>query len=141
MKETLRPAGTGSVSPILPALFLLFALWGCAQQYDPRDKAAPGSPPETGGPAADSLKGTVWVWDSPWGRRTLTFHPSEMTVSYLGQDGDNFTEAYTYDGGRKRGAVDYYGEAGFEISGDNRTMHFIEWKNYGHGCDYVRLDG
>jgi hypothetical protein len=139
MKKTRPPAGAGSAGSVPSVLLLLFALWGCAQQYDPRDKVPPGSAPEAGGSSADSLKGTVWVWDSPWGRRTLTFHESEMTVRYLGQDGDDYTEAYTYDG--KTGAVRYYGEAGFEISADNRTMHFIEWKNYGHGCDFIRLDG
>jgi hypothetical protein len=122
-------------------LFPVLLCSGCAGQYDPRDTVPPYPPPETGEAPSDSLKGTVWVWDSPWGRRTLTFHESEMTVTYLGQDGDDYTEPYTYDSAAGKGAVEYYGEAGFEISAGRRTMHFIEWKNYGHGCEYIRLDG
>jgi hypothetical protein len=89
----------------------------------------------------DSLKGTVWIWDSPWGRRTLVFDSSELKVTYTGQEGDSYTEKYTYDRATKKGVMDYYGEAGFELSADNQTMHFIEWKKYGHGCDYTRLTG
>lgn len=122
---------TGLAGSILSALFLFFVLPGCAQQ---------NPPPETGGDSLDSLNGTVWVWDSAWGRRTLRFDPSEMIVTYIGQDGDDYTEPYTYNSNTKSGTITYYGEAGFEISADNQTMHFIEWKSYGHGCDYTRLE-
>jgi hypothetical protein len=128
-------------SLIPAALFLSLVFSACLQQYDPRDSEVPSNPPPgNGGDSLDSLKGTVWVWDSTWGRRMFTFHPSEMTVSYLGQDGDDYTEPYTYDSNTKTGKIEYYGEAGFEISADNRIMHFFEWKSYGHGCDFTRLE-
>jgi hypothetical protein len=138
MKKIPRMAG--SLRPVLSALLLLFVLSGCFQQYDPRDTVPANPPPGTGSTPSDSLKGTVWIWDSPYGMRTLTFHQSAMTVTYLGQDGDDYTVSYTYDDDTRKGRIEYYGEAGFEISADYKTMHIIEWKNYGHGCDYTRDD-
>lgn len=134
MKKNQALAGV--VDSMLSVLFWSLVLPGCAPQYDSRDIPQP----ETGGLPSDSLKGTVWVWDSPWGRRTLTFHQSDMTVVYLGQDGDSYTEPYTYNGNTKTGTIQYYGEEGFEISSDNQSIHFIEWKQYGHGCDFTRLN-
>jgi hypothetical protein len=63
-----------------------------------------------------------------------------MTVAYLGQDGDDYTESYTYNSATKTGTIAYYAEAGFTISADNQTMRIAEWKNYGHGCEFTRLE-
>jgi hypothetical protein len=124
---------------VLSLILISLAFPGCTPQYDPRDTPAPEPPPEAGGTPFDSLGGTVWVWDSAWGRRTLEFHPSAMTVAYLGQDGDDYTESYTYNSTTKTGTIAYYAEAGFTISADNQTMRIAEWKNYGHGCEFARL--
>jgi hypothetical protein len=121
-------------------LALVFS--GCPQQYDPRDKQPVDNPSSAvGGIPLDSLKGTVWIWDSPWGRRWLRFDPSEMTVEYTGQEGDKWSEKYTYDRAAKKGVMDYYGESGFEVNANNEIMYFIEWKKYGHGCEYERYHG
>jgi hypothetical protein len=123
---------------VLTALFLFPGFSGCPRQYDPRDIDVPSiSLSGNGGEPLDSLKGTIWIWDSPYGMRTLTFHSTDMTVMYLGQDGDDYTESYTYDGAAKTGTIKYYGDKGFLISADNQSMHFVEWKNYGHGCDFI----
>jgi hypothetical protein len=134
MKKIFPPAGA-----VLSALLLALVFSSCLQQYDPRDtKPAEDTSSSVGGIPLESLKGTVWIWDSPWGRRWLRFDPSDMTVEYTGQEGDQWIEKYTYDSAGKKGVMDYYGESGFEVSADNETMHFIEWKKYGHGSDYER---
>jgi hypothetical protein len=136
MKRISRLAGL-----ICAALFVSLAFSACPQQYDPGDIETPSNPPPGNrGDSLDSLKGTVWVWDSAWGKRTLIFDASELKVTYIGQAGDSYMEKYTYNSNTKTGNIEYYGEAGFEVSPDNQTMHFIEWKSYGHGCDYTRLN-
>lgn len=134
LKESVKYSGA-----VLSALLLTFVFSACLQQYDPRDKQpADNSSVAAGGLPLASLKGTIWYWNSSWGYRTLTFDPSDMVVAYLGQDGDDYTVPYIYNSATKRGKIDYYGEAGFEVSADNNTMYFIEWQKFGHGCDYTR---
>lgn len=116
-------------------LILFFPLFsGCQQQFDPRDIQAPTNQGgEPSGAPLDSLLNTRWVWDSPWGGRSLFFLPADE-VRYTDQAEGEYIESYTYNGNTKKGEIKYYGK--FEISNDNKTMHFIEWKNYGHGADF-----
>jgi hypothetical protein len=116
-------------------VILFFPLFsGCQQQFDPRDIQVPANQGgEPAGDPLDSLLNTRWVWDSPWGGRSL-FFLSATEVRYTDQAEGEYTESYIYDKRTKKGEIDHYGK--FEISGDNKTMHFIEWKNYGHGSDF-----
>jgi hypothetical protein len=122
------------LSLFLVLLFLVFS--GCQQQTDPRDVQGPENPPPENPPGEfpDSLLNTRWIWDSPWGGRSLFFISADEVV-YTDQAEGVYTEPYTYDESKKQGKIRYYGE--FEISGDNKTMHFKEWKNYGHGSDFI----
>jgi hypothetical protein len=123
------------LSPFLILFFLIFNVFnGCQQQFDPRDIQDPANQKEeSSGNPLDSLLNTRWVWNSPWGGRSL-FFCSDDTVIYIDQAEGEYTESYTYNGSTKKGEINYYGK--FEISSDNKTMHFIEWKNYGHGSDF-----
>jgi hypothetical protein len=116
----------------LSLCWILFFLMssGCQQQFDPRNIQDRVEEPSD---SPNSLQNTRWVWDSPWGHRTL-FFLSPNTVRYTDQAEGEYTESYTYNENTKKGEINYYGK--FEISNDNKTMHFIEWKNYGHGSDF-----
>jgi hypothetical protein len=117
---------------IFALTFSLF-LSGCQQQTDPRDM-----PPKYTHTQDHPLTGTTWYWDSEWSanRRTLFFETADRVIY---QDGTQFTESYVYDKNEKQGKIDAYGE--FSVTDDYETMLFPNWKNYGHGAEYKKVDG
>ncbi|GHU84136.1 hypothetical protein FACS189473_0560 [Spirochaetia bacterium] len=126
MKNRFFRAGV-SLFSILLSLFLS----GCQPQTDPRDR-----PPLYTHTPDHPLIGTKWLWESAWGTRTLFFDTAD-TVIYQDQNEGTYTEPYIYDKDQKQGRIDIYGE--FTVTGDYEALAFSNWKNYGHGSEYVRL--
>ncbi|MDR1909447.1 MAG: hypothetical protein LBQ35_05995 [Spirochaetaceae bacterium] len=117
----------------LPALLsvLLYLLPACSQQIDPRS-----DDPFTGG-ISDTLVGTFWVWDSTWGYRTLKFESRNRAL--FTDDGHTprleVRVAYYFDEKTGKGALETYGL--FTLGGDGTRLEFSNWKNYGHGSEYL----
>jgi hypothetical protein len=108
-------------------LFLLAA--SCQVQLDPRETAYEWPAPDPSSP----LIGTKWSWDSGWEAepRTLYFKDAE-TMIYNKQ----YPAAYKYDKAKRKGQVETYGD--FSVDSGFTTIHFNEWKSYGHGADFAR---
>jgi hypothetical protein len=102
----------------------------CPQQTDPRAE----DPLE--GESDATLVGTLWAWDAAWGYRTLEF-VKDTEVIYI--DGKEPPEVvrYSFDGETGTGRMDIYGP--FSKSG--KYLQFSNWNNYGHGAEYILLEG
>ncbi|AEF83218.1 hypothetical protein TREAZ_0523 [Leadbettera azotonutricia ZAS-9] len=127
--KSLLPAR--SILSVLMAALFLAVLPGCQQQTDPRDV-----PLEYVHTPDHPLTGTKWLWDSQWGRRTLSFDTPDEAM-YHDQNEGIYLVSYIYDKNKKMGRIDVYGE--FAVIDDYETMAFSNWKNYGHGSEYIRL--
>jgi hypothetical protein len=117
-------------APLFLASLLFMA---CPQQTDPRAE----DPPEGAGDA--TLAGTLWAWDGNWGYRTLSFETATEAVYSDGyyDPPEKTRVGYTFNGETGAGLMDIYGP--FSKSGDR--LEFSDWKKYGHGAEYVLLEG
>ena len=96
-----------------------------------------------------SLLGTVWVWNSGWGNRTITFDKPDTCVfvddlsAYYQEEGRiyTYTDTWTYDSATGRGNITGgFSPGKFQLLKDNTIMHFISFSVYGHGADFTRED-
>ncbi|MDR1585976.1 MAG: hypothetical protein LBS57_00820 [Treponema sp.] len=105
-----------------------------------------GCEPETGGGNyPETLAGTKWEWDSEYGLRTLDFDSADHLVFYNdrrdGAEPARFDDYYTYDSSTGTGTVTGAYPAGdFALVNDNRVMYFKNFKAYGHGADFTRIE-
>jgi hypothetical protein len=115
-------------------LFLASLLFtACPQQTDPR------ADDPFGGGGDGALVGTLWAWDGAWGYRTLRFESGTEAVYSDGYyDPPEETRVrYVFDEETGAGLMDIYGP--FSRSGTR--LEFSDWKKYGHGAEYVWLEG
>ena len=121
---------------VFAGLLMLGALFcGCPAG---ETAAAAGTYPET-------LIGTRWEWDSAFGLRTLAFDsPDHLIFHNDHRDGtpvQHLDDYYTYDRTTGQGNITGEYPAGpFIIINEGRIMHFTNFKNYGHGADFTRLE-
>ena len=118
----LRPRRCSIINHILTKkvfvaliMSMVFSLYGCQEQIDPRDIRPNRPPPDPASP----LIGTSWV--SP--TETLYFESAE-TVMWNGHTRLH----YWYDKDERNGEVDDI--RWFSVMGDYEGMHFHAWRNY-----------
>jgi hypothetical protein len=103
-----------------------------------------GCEPETGGGNyLESLAGTEWEWDSPYGLRTLEFDSADHLIFHNDhRDGTevlHLDDYYTYDSSTGTGTITGgYPAGNFALVKDNTIMYFNNFKGYGHGADFTR---
>jgi len=109
---------------------LFFA--ACQEQIDPRDIQSGRPPPDPNSP----LVGTMWHWGD-WGGTTLYFETPDTVIGNPGDPGESsFT--YSYDKATHNGQVDTLGR--FTVTPDYGKMNFSEWRHYGHGAEFTRIE-
>jgi hypothetical protein len=103
-----------------------------------------GCEPETGGgDYLETLVGTEWEWGSQYGRRTLEFDSPDHLFFYNdhgnGAEPARLDDYYTYDSSTGTGTIrGEYPAGDFYLAGGNGVMRFTNFKNYGHGADFLR---
>jgi hypothetical protein len=127
-------------------LLILQLFCGCppAVEDAPETAPAPGAGTEPEGAYPRTLTGTRWEWRSGFGIRTLDFDTEDHLFFHNDhQDGlpaQQLDDSYTYNSETGRGEITGEYPAGrFQITNNNQTMHFVNFKNYGHGADFTRI--
>jgi hypothetical protein len=132
IKKELIPGIIMALSIIIAFPIMLFSFAGCQEQTDPRDTQLNWPPLDTD----SQLVGTRWHWGD-WGGATLFFETPETVMSNLG-DSEEFALAYVYNNTTRSGQVDTLGR--FTVTGDYEKLNFSEWRNFGHGVEFTRIE-
>jgi hypothetical protein len=92
----------------------------------------------------DTLVGTRWKWDGSEWDRTLIFDTASHLYfdNYSNQpNGAVYDDYYTYDSTLGTGTITGGYPAGdFMLLDENRIMYFTNYKNYGHGAQFRRIE-
>ena len=101
--------------------------------------------PELDGGYPPTLVGTFWQWDSSFGLRTLEFDTETHLFFHNDhRDGNppfKDNDYYTYDPISGTGNITGEYPAGpFQIQDGGKTMYFLNFKSYGHGADFTRIE-
>ena len=109
---------------------MIFSLFGCQEQIDPRADRTSGSGPDPDSP----LIGTSWFWDGGWGEIMLYFE-SDETVLFNEQD----RLTYSYDKATRYGQAVSLGD--FSVTEHYEQMHFSPtWRGYPHDALFTRVN-
>ncbi|HCC36858.1 MAG TPA: hypothetical protein DEQ14_04190 [Treponema sp.] len=133
-------AGTGrcfifnakKVKKIIAGIIAGIILAACQAQIDPRDTQSGRLPPDLESP----LIGTAWRYET-WGQ-TLYFESAE-TVIHNGTD----SYEYFYDKAARAGRIGVLGSftvTADSVTADYKLINFPDFKGYGHGADFTRID-
>ncbi|GHV21273.1 hypothetical protein FACS189494_06420 [Spirochaetia bacterium] len=105
-------------------IIIIVLLASCSDPFDPRA-------PFDNTDSDDTLVGTTWKWDNPYGGVTLYFE-TEIIVVYSDEEYCD----YTYKDITKTGSIAGYGT--FTVSPDYTHISFAQWKQYPHGAEFIR---